>query len=68
MLPLFVIIFPTFPQKQWKVDKDNAIEGFIYGSNSFKDGVFVTTSPIIKGKLVNGNLVRTSSGSEYFLE
>jgi hypothetical protein len=61
-------MYPTFPQKQWKVDKDNAIKGFIYGSNSFKDGVFVTTSPIIKGKLVKGNLVQTSSGSKYFLE
>mmetsp|Transcript_27894 Transcript_27894/g.50923 ORF Transcript_27894/g.50923 Transcript_27894/m.50923 type:complete len:1217 (+) Transcript_27894:121-3771(+) len=58
--------------KQWKPVKGNSIEGRIYGSNSFKDGVSVTTSSI-KGKegstkFVKGSVVQTKSGSKYFLD
>ncbi|KAL7535311.1 hypothetical protein ACHAXR_006412 [Thalassiosira sp. AJA248-18] len=54
--------------KQWKQVKDNAIEGRIYGSNSFKDGVTVTTSSINSKKIAKGTVVQTKSGSKYFLD
>ena len=58
-------------QKQWKQVEDNTIAGRIFGSNSFKDGVTVTTSSI-KGKkgtkFAKGSVVQTKSGSKYFLE
>mmetsp|Transcript_19250 Transcript_19250/g.30196 ORF Transcript_19250/g.30196 Transcript_19250/m.30196 type:complete len:168 (+) Transcript_19250:1330-1833(+) len=58
--------------KRWKPVKGNSIEGRIYGSNSFKDGVSVTTSSI-KGKegstkFFKGSVVQTKSGSKYFLD
>jgi len=58
--------------KRWKAVKGNSIEGRIYGSNSFKDGISVTTSSI-RGKegstkFVKGIVVQTKSGSKYFLD
>ena len=43
------------------------MSGRIFGSPSFEDGDFVETSPITKGKIENGAVVATSSGSRYFL-
>jgi len=53
--------------KRWKKNRDDSITGFITGSSAFSAGEKVTTSPIAKGELKSGNLVRTQSGSKYFL-
>jgi len=53
--------------KRWKMNKDNSVTGFITGSSAFSIGEKVTTSPIAKGKIEAGNVVRTESGSKYFL-
>jgi len=53
--------------KRWKKNKDDSITGFITGSSAFSIGEKVTTSPIAKGKIESGNVIRTESGSKYFL-
>jgi hypothetical protein len=51
----------------WKIDAaDNSISGLISGSGSFEDGEPVTTSPIV-GEAAPNSVVRTKSGSRYFL-
>jgi len=52
---------------RWKQNEDGSIEGYISGSPLFKKGEFVTTSPI-KGEALGGKIVRTNSGSKYFLD
>ncbi|KAG7361167.1 hypothetical protein IV203_036267 [Nitzschia inconspicua] len=54
--------------ERWKVGRDKAVTGFIRGSNQFRDGEKVTTSPISKGILKSGEMVVTSSGTRYFLK
>jgi hypothetical protein len=54
--------------ERWKVDQDKAVTGFIRGSNQFRDGEKVTTSPIPKGSIASGEVVVTSSGTRYFLK
>jgi hypothetical protein len=51
----------------WRKRADNGISGKIYGSPNFKDGERVETSSITFGQIENGYVVKTSSGSRYFL-
>jgi len=51
----------------WRKRRDNGISGKIYGSPSFDDGDRVETSEIVFGEISNGSVVKTSSGSRYFL-
>ena len=53
--------------KSWKQRPDGGVSGRIYSSPNFADGDFVETSRISKGKLENGSVVATESGSRYFL-
>uniref|UniRef100_A0A7S2VF22 Uncharacterized protein n=1 Tax=Entomoneis paludosa TaxID=265537 RepID=A0A7S2VF22_9STRA len=53
--------------KRWRKTKDGAITGMVYGSSSFSDGDRVTTSPIAFGKVSKGEVVKTGSGSKYYL-
>ncbi len=57
--------------KDWTIRTkffNNTVEycvvGNIFGSKKFLDGSQITTSPIIK---INGNKIRTRSGSSYLL-
>jgi len=51
----------------WKKNRDDSITGLISGSPNFNEGERITTSPIESGKLENGQVVKTGSGSKYFL-
>jgi len=51
----------------WKKNRDNSITGFISGSPNFPEGDRVSTSPITVGDIEAGEVVRTSSGSKYYL-
>ena len=53
---------------RWKKNNDGSVTGFISGSSAFRDGERVTTSPIKSGKIANGQVVTTGSGSKYFLD
>jgi hypothetical protein len=44
------------------------VTGIITGSRNFPDGERVTTSKIVSGTLASGEVVRTGSGSRYFLQ
>jgi hypothetical protein len=52
---------------KWKENRDGSITGLIRGSPNFKDGERVTTSPIVSGRMAQGETVQTGSGSRYFL-
>ena len=51
----------------WRQRRDNGVTGRIYGSSNFDDGERVETSPIVAGDVSNGSIVKTGSGSTYFL-
>lgn len=51
----------------WRRNRDDSITGFISGSPNFDEGEKITTSPITSGKIGEGQLVRTGSGSSYYL-
>lgn len=51
----------------WRKNSDKSITGFISGSPTFSEGERVTTSPITQGEIGNGQVVKTGSGSSYFL-
>ena len=51
----------------WRKNGDGTITGNIRGSPNFKDGQKVTTSPITQGTVNSGEVVKTGSGSRYFL-
>ena len=53
--------------KRWRKTPTGAVTGIISGSRNFEDGDRVTTSPITTGTIAPGQLVRTGSGSRYFL-
>ena len=53
--------------QRWRKNRDGSVTGIVYGSSSFSDGEQVTTSPIAIGTIAAGELVRTGSGSKYFL-
>ena len=50
----------------WKRGRDGSVSGNITGSNKYDPDEYVTTSKII-GKVMPGTVVKTASGSEYFL-
>jgi len=52
---------------RWRKRGDGGISGKIYGSPNFRDGEQVETSPIVSGSIGNNSLVKTGSGSSYFL-
>jgi len=51
----------------WRKNVDGSVTGFISGSPNFNQGERVTTSPIKTGKVGSGEVVKTGSGSRYFL-
>ena len=51
----------------WNTNKDGSITGIIYGSRTLDDGALITTSPIVEGQLKRNEIVKTASGSRYFL-
>ena len=53
--------------KRWRQNSDKSITGLVSGSRGFDDGDRVTTSPIASGTVAPGQVVRTGSGSRYFL-
>jgi hypothetical protein len=53
---------------RWKQNRDKSITGFITGAPAFDDGERVTTSPIAQGTIGAGEVVVTSSGTQYFLQ
>jgi hypothetical protein len=53
---------------RWRVNADQTVTGLVKGSRNFDDGSRITTSPITSGTLQSGEVVRTGSGSRYFLE
>jgi hypothetical protein len=52
---------------RWRQNDDGSVTGLISGSLNFRSGERVTTSPISSGKVQAGEVVRTGSGSRYFL-
>ena len=52
---------------KWRKNADKSITGFISGSTSFPEGERITTSPITTGDIGSGQVVKTGSGSSYFL-
>lgn len=52
---------------KWRKNFDGSITGFISGSPNFSEGEKVTTSPITGGTVSGGQVVKTGSGSRYFL-
>ena len=51
----------------WRLTGDGSISGRISGSPNFRDGEQVTTSQIVQGRIESGSVVKTGSGSRYFL-
>lgn len=51
----------------WRLNGDGSISGSINGSPNFRDGERVTTSPIANGRIDFGSVVKTGSGSQYYL-
>eukprot|EP00986_Skeletonema_menzelii_P020667 scaffold31966_cov126-Skeletonema_menzelii.AAC.1 len=51
---------------KWKLNPDKSISGFISGSTAFKESEPVTTSAIV-GDAAANTVVKTKSGSQYFL-
>eukprot|EP00557_Chaetoceros_sp_GSL56_P008337 CAMPEP_0176505254 /NCGR_PEP_ID=MMETSP0200_2-20121128/16395_1 /TAXON_ID=947934 /ORGANISM="Chaetoceros sp., Strain GSL56" /LENGTH=1628 /DNA_ID=CAMNT_0017904793 /DNA_START=134 /DNA_END=5020 /DNA_ORIENTATION=+ len=52
---------------KWRKNRDSTITGFITGSSSFGEGDRITTSEIVSGVFESGQVVKTSSGSRYYL-
>ena len=53
---------------RWRQNPDQTITGLVKGSRNFDDGSRITTSPITSGTIASGEVVKTGSGSRYFLE
>jgi len=53
---------------RWRKNRDGSVTGFITGSPNFSEGERITTSPIASGAVISGSIIRTGSGSKYFLE
>lgn len=51
---------------QWKQNPDGSVTGKVSNSPNFKTGTQITTSPVPKGAKA-GSIVKTGSGSQYFL-
>lgn len=52
---------------KWRKNRDSTITGFITGSSNFDEGDRITTSVIVSGSIESGQVVKTSSGSGYYL-
>lgn len=52
---------------KWRKNRDSTITGFITGSSSFDEGDRITTSEIVSGLIKSGQVVKTGSGSRYYL-
>ena len=52
---------------KWRKNRDGSVTGSITGSPRFSEGEKITTSPIASGDIASGNVVKTGSGSRYFL-
>lgn len=52
---------------KWRKNFDGSVTGFISGSPNFAEGEKVTTSPITDGTIAARQVVKTGSGSRYFL-
>ena len=53
---------------RWRQNADKTITGLVSGSRNFDEGSRITTSPITSGIVASGEVVRTGSGSRYFLD
>ena len=53
---------------RWRKNSDRTITGLVQGSRNFDNGSRITTSPITSGTIASGEVIRTGSGSRYFLE
>jgi hypothetical protein len=53
---------------RWRQNSDGTITGLVSGSRGFEEGQRITTSPIASGTIAAGEVVKTGSGSRYFLE
>mmetsp|Transcript_25185 Transcript_25185/g.30431 ORF Transcript_25185/g.30431 Transcript_25185/m.30431 type:complete len:981 (+) Transcript_25185:49-2991(+) len=53
---------------KWKRNRDGSITGYVSNSKHFSNGELITTSPLLNKNVKGGNIVRTASGSKYFLE
>jgi hypothetical protein len=51
----------------WRENRDGSISGLVSASPNFADGERVTTSPITAGVVDEGSVVKTGSGSKYYL-
>lgn len=51
----------------WKLNGDGSVSGRISGSPNFRNGEQVTTSQIAQGRIEKGSVIKTGSGSRYFL-
>ena len=52
---------------EWSMNDDGTITGFIFGSRNMGDGYLITTSTIVNGRRKQFEIVKTASGSLYFL-
>jgi hypothetical protein len=52
---------------RWRQNADGSITGIISNSKSFQKGTKITTSPVKKGA-TPGSIVKTGSGSQYYLK
>jgi hypothetical protein len=52
---------------EWNMNDDGTITGFIFGSRNIGDGYLITTSPIVNGRRKQFEMVKTATGSLYFL-
>jgi hypothetical protein len=53
---------------RWQQNVDGSITGFISGTSQYRRDEQITTSPVKLGRIASGNVVRTGSGSRYYLE
>ena len=51
----------------WKVNDDNTITGYVFGSDKIGDGNLITTSAIARGEQKQYEIVATINNSLYFL-
>lgn len=51
---------------QWRQGPDGSISGKVSNSKNYRNGTLITTSPVRKGAKA-GSVVKTGSGSQYFL-
>jgi hypothetical protein len=52
---------------KWRQNRNKSITGFISGSPNFDEGERITTSAITSGTVEAGQVVKTGSGSRYYL-